>query len=58
MLKNQAGSWTTTLLSSSIQKFILDDELSTLMYGHMPDVYLYIYVYVCMDRSIVINNIS
>ena len=44
------------LFCSSIYKFILEGELSTLIYSNMSDMYLYICV--CIDRSIVINNIS
>jgi len=46
----------TLVFRSSIHIFILDGELSTLVYGNMSDIYLYICV--CVDRSIVINNIS
>jgi hypothetical protein len=32
--------------------------LSSLIYGNMSDTFVYIYMYVCIYRSIVINNIS
>jgi hypothetical protein len=38
--------------------FIPEGKLSSLIYGNMSDTFVYIYMYVCIYRSIVIKNIS